>query len=69
MSNFALWCFEGRTRIGLSQAALAERLGASTTTISRYENGHDLPKLKRLVQMCCLFESTFTVYGDSHGET
>jgi len=39
---------EVRTRAGLSQSELAERLGTTQSAVSRWEHGHDEPRLSRL---------------------
>ncbi len=43
---------------GIKQAALAERMGVSQTTISIWENGHDLPSAERLGQLESLMAQT-----------
>ncbi len=39
---------ERRKALGLTQAELAEKLGADTVTVSRFERGSHLPSLQRL---------------------
>lgn len=39
---------ERRIALGLTQAELAEQLGADTVTVSRFERGSHLPSLQRL---------------------
>ncbi len=39
---------EARTAAGLSQAQLAERLSTTQSAISRWERGHDEPRLRTL---------------------
>lgn len=39
---------ERRAALGLTQAEFAERLGADTVTVSRFERGSHLPSLQRL---------------------
>lgn len=39
---------ERRLTLGLTQAEFAERLGADTVTVSRFERGNHLPSLQRL---------------------
>lgn len=39
---------ERRLALGLTQSDFAERLGADTVTVSRFERGTHLPSLKRL---------------------
>ncbi len=40
-----------RTAIGLSQAVLAERLGASRRAVAEWEGGLSYPKAERLKQL------------------
>lgn len=40
--------FSRRTALGLSQAALAERIGVSPLVVLRYEHGRNLPRADRL---------------------
>jgi len=42
---------ERRTALGLTQAEFAERLGADTVTVSRFERGSHLPSLLRLQKL------------------
>jgi len=42
---------ERRKAVGLTQAELAEKIGADTVTISRFERGSNLPSLIRLEQI------------------
>ncbi len=42
---------EERQRIGLTQAALAERLGLASETVSRLERGAALPSVSRLARV------------------
>lgn len=39
---------EARTGAGLSQVELADRLGTTQSAVSRWEHGHDEPRLSRL---------------------
>ena len=47
-----------RERIGLTQNELAERLGVSQQTISKYENGSREPDLENLIRMSKIFHVT-----------
>lgn len=40
-----------RNVLGLTQSEFAERLGADTVTVSRFERGSHLPSLQRLVKI------------------
>jgi transcriptional regulator with XRE-family HTH domain len=40
---------EWRRAAGLSQAALAERIGTTQSAVSRWEHGHEEPRLSTLV--------------------
>ena len=56
---------EARTRAGLSQAALAERAGTTQSAVSRWEGGHEEPRLRRLGEIleACGVLPTLTVTG------
>lgn len=45
-----------RRRAGLSQEALAERLGISRQAISRWETNESLPDTERIIQLSRIFE-------------
>ncbi len=45
-----------RLALGLTQAEFAERLGADTVTISRFERGSHLPSLQRLEKIAEMLE-------------
>ena len=38
-----------RREVGLSQQALAEEIGTSQSAVSRWEHGHDEPRLRTLI--------------------
>jgi transcriptional regulator with XRE-family HTH domain len=40
-----------RTEAGLTQAALAERLGTKQSVVSRWERGHEEPRVSTLVRV------------------
>ena len=50
-----------RTAAGLSQAALAERVGTSQATISAYENGTKQPSVATLSRLLAATGSRLTV--------
>lgn len=47
-----------RTRQGMSQLELAERLEVSRQSISKWETDASVPELEKLVKMCEVFEVT-----------
>lgn len=47
-----------RRRAGLSQAALAEELGVQQASVSRWENGHDLPSLRLRRRMRTMLQTS-----------
>lgn len=51
MSLFDRTIRERREELGIGQAALAERVGVSQQTISRWEHGEVVPPPKRLVKV------------------
>jgi len=53
---------ECREHAGLSQAELAERLGTTQSAISRWEHGHDSPRVDTLgrIFQACGFEADLT---------
>lgn len=44
-----------RNRAGLTQAQAAEKLGVDQSAICHWENGHNLPRLRRLKQIADLY--------------
>ena len=52
---------EARTAAGLSQAALADRVGTSQATISAYENGTKQPSVATLSRLLAASGSRLTV--------
>ncbi len=44
---------------GMSQGDLAEKLGVTRETVSRWETGTCKPPTERVAQMCDLFECSF----------
>jgi transcriptional regulator with XRE-family HTH domain len=56
-----------RTEAGLTQAALAERLGTKQSVVSRWERGHEEPRvstLVRVMQACGLSLSIVVEHDD-----
>lgn len=56
---------EIRDSLGLSQEALAERVGVHTRTIQNWESGGKIPKSKDAI-LCSLRPSQHIVYGGQH---
>ena len=46
--TFGAWLREVRARTGMTQFALAKRLDISLTTVSRWENDHEYPKMRMI---------------------
>ena len=46
---------EGRDRLGMSQEALAERLGVSRQAVSKWESGQSDPSTTNLLALAKLF--------------
>ncbi|MCM1440039.1 MAG: helix-turn-helix domain-containing protein [Roseburia sp.] len=58
---------EIRSQLGLSQEALAERLGVHARTIQNWESGGKIPKSKDAL-LCGLLPKQHTVFGGQHVE-
>ncbi len=56
--NLSKKVFELRKAHGLSQEQLAEKLGVSRQSISKWESGESIPELERLVEMGKVFNVT-----------
>jgi transcriptional regulator with XRE-family HTH domain len=58
---------EARIQAGLSQVDLAERLGTTQSAVSRWEHGHDEPRLSRLTAIlaACGVRAGLTFAPDS----
>lgn len=50
--------FRARKKCGLSQEAVAEKLGVSRQTISKWETGETLPDIRQSKQMALLYHLT-----------
>lgn len=57
--------FELRKRIGLSQEELAEKVGVSRQTISKWELNETCPDLKRAKELSKIFEVTLSELADN----
>lgn len=60
---------EGRRRVGLTQAELAERLGTAQSVIARWESGSRSPSFKtvtRALKACGLSLDIALVASDDH---
>ena len=53
--NFSEKMFELRKKEGLSQEELAEKVGVSRQTISKWEMGQSTPEMEKLVNLSKLF--------------
>ena len=42
---------EGRKAVGLTQGKLAEKMGVTRTTVTKWETGKAFPKTKMLIQL------------------
>ena len=63
---------ENRRRMGLTQEQLADRLGVSFQSVSRWENGTTYPDMEKLPEIARLFDTTIDAlmeYGDEHVQT
>ena len=47
-----------RTKAGLSQAAVAERLGISAASVCQWETGKNLPRSDKLIEIADLYGCT-----------
>ena len=47
-----------RKKAGMSQAALAEKLGVSAQAVSKWENGNNLPDIDVFRELAWLFNTT-----------
>lgn len=58
MMNLSEKIYEMRKAQGLSQEQLAEKLGVSRQSVSKWESGESLPELERLLEMSKIFNVT-----------
>ena len=47
-----------RKRLGFTQRDIAQKIGATSNTVSRWELGKVTPKLKTMIQLSKLFDCT-----------
>ena len=47
-----------RSRSGLSQDALAEKMGVSRQSVSKWENDSSVPELEKLIRLAEIFDVT-----------
>lgn len=52
MKNIGSYIKSRRENIGMSQSKLANELGITLTTISRWENGHCEPRAYEFIKAC-----------------
>nr|WP_255719749.1 helix-turn-helix domain-containing protein [Pelomonas sp. P8] len=55
-----------RKALGLTQAAVAERLGVDTETLSRFERGKHVPSLLTLERLAAILSSTCAELLEEH---
>lgn len=58
MMNLSNKIYEMRKAHGLSQEQLAEKLGVSRQSVSKWESGESIPELERLVEISKIFNVT-----------
>ena len=56
--NLSTKIYEVRKAKGMSQEKLAELVGVSRQSISKWESGETIPELERLVELSRIFEVT-----------
>ncbi|MDE6739841.1 MAG: helix-turn-helix domain-containing protein, partial [Lachnospiraceae bacterium] len=56
--NLSKKIYEMRKAHGLSQEQLAEKLGVSRQSVSKWESGESIPELERLVEISKVFNVT-----------
>lgn len=57
----------GRTRLGISQAQLAERVGVSQQAVSKWEQGVTDPDLASVIVLARVLGMTVTLHGQERG--
>lgn len=66
----AFWnnLFKARKRSGLSQEEVAEKLGVSRQTVSKWENGETLPDILQSKKLSSLFHMPIEDFFDLDSE-
>ncbi|MGI5173376.1 helix-turn-helix transcriptional regulator [Treponema sp. OMZ 840] len=73
--NLAQKIFDLRKKTGLSQEQLADTIGVSRQSVSKWESGESLPELERLIELSKTFKVSIdylvedTENGDSENKT
>lgn len=62
--NFGNSLFKARKRSGLSQEEVADKLGVSRQTVSKWENGETLPDILQSKKLSSLFHMTIDGFFD-----
>ena len=69
MNELADIIYENRSRLGLSQQDLADRLGVSRQSVSKWESAQSIPDLEKLLRLSELFGvTTDYLLKDDHEE-
>lgn len=66
MANFSFNLQQYRMDSGMTQEQLAEKMGVSRQTVSKWESGASYPEMEKLIALCSLFDCTLDalVRGD-----
>ena len=57
--EFAERLRQQRSKLGLTQQQVADRIGVEVSTYAKYENGTNLPNSERAKELCALLEIPF----------
>lgn len=58
MANFPFNLQQYRMGSGMTQEQLAEKMGVSRQTVSKWESGASYPEMEKLIALCGLFDCT-----------
>lgn len=58
MANFSFNLQQRRMDSGMTQEQLAEKMGVSRQTVSKWESGASYPEMEKLIALCGLFDCT-----------
>lgn len=58
MANFSFNLQQYRMGSGMTQEQLAEKMGVSRQTVSKWESGASYPEMEKLIALCGLFDCT-----------